>query len=44
MSVPDAPADELAFVSPAMTEEALDAALAALEGIAVVKALRIYIG
>ncbi len=44
VTVPDAPAEELAFVSPAMTEEALDAALAALDGITVVKALRIYIG
>jgi homoserine dehydrogenase len=44
VTVPDAPADELAFVSPAMTEEALDAALAALDDVTVVKALRIYIG
>jgi homoserine dehydrogenase len=44
VSVPDAPADELAFVSPAMTEEALDTALAALDGVKVVKTLRIYIG
>ncbi len=44
VTVPDAPAQELAFVSPAMTREALDAALAALDGITVVKALQIYIG
>ena len=44
VTVPDAPAGELAFVSPAMTEETLDAALTALDGVTVVKALRIYIG
>ena len=44
VTVPDAPAGELAFVSPVMTEEALDAALAALDGVTVFKALRIYIG
>lgn len=43
VTVPDAPEAELTFVSPAMTEEALDAALAALDGVTVVKALRIYI-
>jgi homoserine dehydrogenase len=43
VAVPDAPAGELAFVTPAMTEEKLDAALAA-HGIEAVKALRIYIG
>ena len=44
VTVPDAPVEELAFVSPAMAEEALDAALTALDGVTVVKALRIYIG
>ncbi len=42
VATPDAPAGEVAFVSPAMTETALDAALAAM-GAAVVQALRIYI-
>ena len=44
VTVPDAPAQELTFVSPAMTQQALDAALAALDGVTVVKALQIYIG
>ena len=39
---PDTPAQELAFISPVMTEEALDAALDALDGITVVKTLRVY--
>ena len=39
-----APENELAFISPEMTEEALEEALAAIDGITVVKALRIYIG
>ncbi len=44
VALPDAPAQELAFVSPVMTEDELDGALAALDGVTVVKALRIYIG
>lgn len=43
VTMADAPAGEIAFVSPVMTEEALDAALAALDGVTVIKALRIYI-
>ena len=39
---PDAPAQELAFISPVMAEETLDAALDALDGITVVKTLRVY--
>ena len=44
VTVPDAPAQELTFVSPAMTQQVLDAALAALDGVTVVKAMQIYIG
>ncbi len=41
---PDAPVQELAFISPVMTEETLDTALDALDGITVVKTLRVYAG
>ncbi len=44
VTVPEAPAEEMAFISPAMTEAALDAALAALTGVTVTSALRMYIG
>ena len=44
VTVPNAPTNELAFITPTMTEGAIDAALAAFDGVSGVKALRIYIG
>ena len=40
MTVADAPAGELAFVSPEMSEQELEEKLAALDGAAVVSRLR----
>lgn len=43
VTVPDAPENELAFVTPTMAEDDLDAALGSIDGITLIKALRIYI-
>jgi homoserine dehydrogenase len=42
IKIDGAPADELAFVTPAMAEQALDAALADIQGMTLVQALRMY--
>lgn len=41
VSAPHAPADQLAFVTPSMTEAALDAKLASLQNMTLVSRLRI---